>query len=305
MIQVLLPSDKTPYFYAAAEEWMVRNLKNEHYFFTYINETPCVVLGKNQSVWSEVNWGFIRQQPKNIVRRISGGGTVYHDRGNINFGFIVPFDNSKINNYKWFNQPIVDALLALDIRVTFSERNDLLFDGFKISGNAQFTDRKMMLSHGTILFDANMENLRAALSPNNFNVITKAVKSVRSKVKNLKDVTSISQHDFYKQLILNLPIIDKLSLSEIELKEIEDLRKQKYETTSWTFEKSPNTFVEKNNISFHIIDGRIENIKTSIIDFPIEILEGTRMDSIAINEKLLQSGIGAAKTMKILKDLFS
>jgi lipoate-protein ligase A len=305
MIQVLLPQNKTPHFYAAAEEWMVRNLKNDHYFFTYINQTPCVVLGKNQSVWSEVNWNFIRQQPQNIVRRISGGGTVYHDSGNINFGFIVSFDDTKINNYKWFNQPILDALALLGIKATFSERNDLLYNGFKISGNAQFTDRKMMLSHGTLLFDANMVNLKVALSPNDFNTTTKAVKSVRSNVKNLKDITSLSQPDFYKKLIEHLPIKERLSLIDSELKEIEHLQKEKYETKVWTFDKSPNTFVEKKNISFNIIDGCIENINTCLIDFPIELITSCRMDFEVVEKKMLQSKIGATKTMKFLNDLFS
>lgn len=305
MIQVLLPQNKTPHFYAAAEEWMVRNFKNDHYFFTYINQTPCVVLGKNQSVWSEVNWSFIRQQPQNIVRRISGGGTVYHDSGNINFGFIVPFDDTKINNYKWFNKPIVDALALLGIKATFSERNDLLYDGFKISGNAQFTDRKIMLSHGTLLFDANMVNLKFALSPNDFNTTTKAVKSVRSNVKNLKDITSLSQPDFLKKLIEHLPIKERLSLIDSELKEIEHLQKEKYETKVWTYDKSPNTFVEKKNISFNIIDGCIENINTSLIDFPIELITSCRMDFEVVEKKMLQSKIGATKTMKFLNDLFS
>jgi lipoate-protein ligase A len=163
VILLELPEHQSPYFYAAAEEWLVRNASfADVVLIVYVNQ-PCVVIGKNQCLWSEVNWNYIFDEQSIIVRRVSGGGTVYHDQGNLCFSFISAFDEQKVNNYRWFNQPLVDALGKMGIEATFSPRNDILFQGKKISGNAQFTNRKNILSHGTLLFQADLAQLRLAL----------------------------------------------------------------------------------------------------------------------------------------------
>src|SRR6218665_2995474 len=123
MIHLKLPKNKSPYFYAAAEEWLVRDLSadSETYVLLYVNE-PCGGGGKKQCVWEEINWGYLKNAENKVVRRVSGGGTVYHDLGNLCFSFIAKFENERINNYKWFNTPVVEVLKRMGIDAAFSER---------------------------------------------------------------------------------------------------------------------------------------------------------------------------------------
>lgn len=285
MILLKLPENKSPYFYAAAEEWLVRNLSadKETYILLYVN-SPCVVVGKNQCVWKEVNWNYLRNPENIIVRRISGGGTVYHDLGNLCFSFVAPFENERINNYKWFNEPIVKALRELGINATFSERNDILFEGKKISGNAQFTNRKNILSHGTILFDSDLEKLRSGLRPNEFDVQSKAVSSVRSSVMNLSEKLTLSFDEFMKQFRQLLPISDIEILNEKAIGEIEKSASEKYASFDWIFAKSPVAQVRKNDISFTIENGLLQNIRTDVAE--LDVLENTPFLFSAVNEKI-------------------
>lgn len=264
MILLELPKNKSPYFYAAAEEWLVRNLspdENEMYVLLYVNE-PCVVVGKNQCVWKEVNWNYFKNPENRVVRRVSGGGTVWHDLGNLCFSFFAKFENERINNYKWFNAPVVEALQKMGINAAFSERNDILFESKKISGNAQFTNRKNILSHGTVLFNADLEKLRGALKPNPFEISSKAVSSVRSPVMNLSEKLPFSFAEFCAEFRAFLPIFSVEPLSENAIQEIEQLAKEKYASFDWIFAKSPTAFVEKNGILFTIENGMLQNIRT-------------------------------------------
>lgn len=267
MIKLELPQNKSPYFYAAAEEWLVRNLSvdSDTYILLYVNE-PCVVVGKNQCVWKELNWNYLKSPENIVVRRVSGGGTVWHDYGNLCFSFIAKFENERINNYKWFNKPVIDALEKMGINAAFSERNDILFEGKKISGNAQFTNRNNILSHGTILFDAELDKLRAALSKNDFEVKSKAVSSVRSTVMNLKEQLNLSFTKFCSEFETFLPISSAQKLDENMIAEIEKLAEEKYHTFDWIFAKSPAAHVHKNNVSFTIENGLLQNVQSDFSD---------------------------------------
>lgn len=248
-----------------------------------------MVVGKNQSVWKEVNWDFIQQHPEKIMRRVSGGGTVYHDGGNLNFGFIKPFDDSLVNNYKAFNQPIVEALHKLDINATFSSRNDLLLDGYKISGNAQFTDRKMILSHGTLLFDADMEMLRFALKKNDFKIESKAVSSVRSNVLNISTRLACDMSTFEQNLIVGIPTEKRIDIDTAQIKAIELLATEKYQTFDWVFGQSPTTIVEKNSIKMTIEKGLIKALETEDRDSMIDKIIGQPFVAYDIQKTLMQS----------------
>lgn len=124
-----------PYINLATEEYLVRHAdcSTNDYLFLYIND-PCIVLGKNQSIYHEVNFHFLRNNQLKLCRRISGGGTVYQDKGNLNFAFITSFANEKVNNYKIFNQLIVDALLQAGVETTMDARNNILCNGKKFQG---------------------------------------------------------------------------------------------------------------------------------------------------------------------------
>lgn len=258
MILIKLPHSTNPYIHAAAEEFIVRNLLpgNEDKVMLYIN-SPCVVVGKNQCIYREVNHEYLREH-KPVVRRISGGGTVYHDEGNLCFALLSKFDNNKLNNYPYFNQPIVDVLKQAGIDATFSSRNDILWQGKKISGNAQFTDRKNILSHGTILVNANLTNLRYALKENLFSVETKAVASVRSSVKNISDGGTIQTAEQLRELLLaNLPISNTITFSDAEWQIIIEKAYTKFKSNEWTWGRNPHTIITKGDLIIEIENGII------------------------------------------------
>lgn len=227
----------------------------------YINQ-PCVVVGRNQSIYREVNFDYLKNGSGKICRRITGGGTVYQDEGNLCFSFVESAANHKTGNYLYFNQCIIDILKSVGYDVVADKRNNLLFSGKKISGNAQFTNRRNIISHGTLLYNSNLENLRTALRENSFEVETKAVASVRSSVMNLNQAAGYfaDAMEIQKFLIGKLPITSIRELSKEERSEIEKLA-QHFESTEWIYGRSPNTILRYKNTEVCIMQGRIEQLK--------------------------------------------
>ncbi len=304
MIRLILPEHQSPYFYAAAEEWLVRNYdRKENLIFFYVNQ-PCVVIGKNQCIWREVNASYIHDESKIIVRRVSGGGTVYHDSGNLCFGFISPFEEFKVNNYKYFNEPLVAALRKMNIAVNYSTRNDLLLHGKKVSGNAQFTNRKNIMSHGTLLFNADLASLRQALKANSYKIETKAVASVRSEVKNLSDVFSGSFDEFRKGVESNIQIVETMYLTKAQLAEINSLMVEKYATKEWLVGKSPKTVIQTELASWEINNGIFELIDSGNYKSEISQLNGTLFDAAAIKAKMSILGFSIDIQQEITSLLF-
>jgi len=151
MYLIKTPPTTNPYLNIAIEEYAVRNLDMSHdYLFIYSN-APSVVIGKNQNPFMEVNLPFLKTNNIKLARRISGGGAVYHEPGNLNFCYITESTKENFNNYKKFLNPIIEYLNSLGIPAVINQRNDIEVEGLKISGNAQFTSRNRMLSHGTLL----------------------------------------------------------------------------------------------------------------------------------------------------------
>ena len=139
------------------EEFCVRNLDmKDDYLLFYINE-PSIIIGKHQNTIEEINMKYVKDNNINVVRRISGGGTVYHDKGNLNFSFMTRHSQKSIHNFKLFTDPVIRVLNQLGVKAILNGRNDITVEGRKISGNAQFTDTRSMFSHGTLLFDSDIE----------------------------------------------------------------------------------------------------------------------------------------------------
>lgn len=229
----------------AIEEYMLKE-REEDLVFLYINN-PCVVLGKHQNAYAETNAAYCEQNGISVHRRLSGGGTVYHDLGNINFCFIRTMEHQdKLIDFAKFLRPIQDYLKTWGIEAVFSGRNDLLVDGFKISGNAEhvYQKKKRVIHHGTLLYSSKLDSLGNAIRPNTLCTYTsKAVNSVRSKVQNIahfiEDAPSAinfmqAMGDYFLLKMKG----ESMNMDDFEIK-IEDY-KSKYQTWDWNYGYSPN-----------------------------------------------------------------
>lgn len=181
---LFIQNDNTdPYFNLALEEYLLKEF-SEDFFMLWQNE-PCVVVGKNQNVLNEINENFVRKNNIKVARRISGGGAVYHDLGNLNFTFIINDTENSLRNYKKFLTPIIEILATLSVNAEISERNDLTINGLKFSGNAQYKHKNRLLHHGTILLSSSLNDIRAALKTDT-SIKGRWVKSVSSPITNIQ-----------------------------------------------------------------------------------------------------------------------
>ncbi|MEW8996636.1 MAG: lipoate--protein ligase [Thermoanaerobacter sp.] len=233
-----------PYFNLAAEEYVLKEFQEEC-FMLWRNE-PSIIVGKNQNTLAEINLDYVRQHKIPVVRRLSGGGAVFHDLGNLNFTFIVNEDVSSFSDFRRFTQPIIDVLRKLSVNAEFSGRNDITIDGKKISGNAQYYYKNRILHHGTLLFSSSITDLSAALKVRPVKFEDKGVKSVSKRVTNisehLKEPITIEQ---FIDLIMNhireqTGGREMYEFTQEDIKKIEKLVKEKYSTWEWNFGTSPD-----------------------------------------------------------------
>lgn len=297
-----------PYLNLAIEEYLVRHAdcNGKEYLLLYINE-PCIVLGKNQSIYKEVNFEYLRNGRLKFARRITGGGTVYQDTGNLSFSFISKFGDEKINNYRYFNQPVVDSLQRAGVNAEMDARNNILCNGKKISGNAQFTDRRNIISHGTLLWNADLSTLRACLKENEFEIETRAVKSVKSPVMNINEVCKqfASTEELLIFLAGELNATEAYHFAETEWEIIQRLANDKFCTFDWIYGKSPLTKITKNGMEIEVEDGKITDIRHKAQDtrqgkiqntkYEIRNTKGARYEFNDLKER-----IGEASTRLIM-----
>ena len=172
------------YFNLASEEYLLKETDG-YYVYLWIN-APAVIVGVNQNTLQEVNLSYTESNGIKVVRRLTGGGAVYHDYGNLCYTVIAPYDESE-NNYKKFTAPVIEYLNELGVKAEFSGRNDITIGEKKISGNAQTVYKDRIMHHGTILFSSNMGELSSSLNPSKIKVESKGIKSVRARVTNVKE----------------------------------------------------------------------------------------------------------------------
>jgi lipoate-protein ligase A len=255
----------------AIEEYCLKNLDiNESYLLFYINQ-PSIIIGKNQNTIEEINTKYIDENGIVVVRRLSGGGAVYHDLGNLNYSFITKDDGDSFHNFKKFTEPVIEALNQLGVNAELSGRNDILAEGRKISGNAQFSTRGRMFTHGTLLFNTEMENVVSALNVKKDKIESKGIKSVRSRVANisefLKEEMTIEQfRAFILNSIFNHQDITEYVLTEDDWEKINQISKERYQNWDWNYGKSPK-FDLQHSHRFPVgqIDVRF-NVNKGIID---------------------------------------
>ncbi|MBW3112052.1 lipoate--protein ligase [Bacillus sp. MCCB 382] len=258
----------------AIEEYALKNLDiNESYLLFYINE-PSIIIGKNQNTVEEINTDYVEKQGLHVVRRLSGGGAVYHDLGNLNFSFITKDDGESFHNFKKFTEPVVTALHKLGVKAELSGRNDIIAEGRKISGNAQFSTKGRMFSHGTLLFDSEMENVVSALRVKKDKIESKGIKSIRSRVANISEFLSekMTIEEFRSTLldyIFDGSDVEEYVLTEEDWKNIHALSKDRYQNWDWNYGKSPKFNLQHSHrfpvgsidVRLEVNKGKIENCK--------------------------------------------
>ncbi|TCS96862.1 lipoate--protein ligase [Hazenella coriacea] len=229
----------------AIEEYALKHLNiDETYLLFYINE-PSIIIGKHQNTVEEIHVDVVREKEIHVVRRLSGGGAVYHDLGNLNFSFITKDDGKSFANFRKFTEPVIQALQKLGVQAELSGRNDILVDGKKISGNAQFSTRGRMFSHGTLMFDVQLDHVAEALNVKQEKIQSKGIKSVRSRVANitdyLKEPMDIQQ---FRQVLLTHIFegqqpIPEYVLTEGDWEKIHQISEERYQNWDWNFGESP------------------------------------------------------------------
>jgi lipoate---protein ligase len=236
----------------ALEEYCYRSLDHRRdYVLFYINQ-PSIIIGNHQNPFQEVNFELAVRNKIRPVRRISGGGAVYHDPGNLNFSFITKFTGEMLNYFKTLLQPVLKTLQRLGLPAQLAEKNNITVAGKKISGNSQHTDMRRMLSHGTLLFDADLDVLHHVLAAKQDIIHSRAVASIPGRVTNISRHLShpLDMEAFLAELIGGISKsfgeLAKHQLSAADWDAVCRLSKEKYQSWDWTFGKSPEfTVVHK------------------------------------------------------------
>ncbi|MEY4041683.1 MAG: hypothetical protein RL233_1214 [Bacteroidota bacterium] len=259
----LIVSDSTDVYYNLAAEAYFLHQTDENIIMLWRSESA-VVCGKHQNICAEINYAACRQLNIAPARRVSGGGTVYHDLGNLNFSFIQDLGTTldKAVNYKRFLEPIRQALLEMGIETSYSERDDLLYKGVKFSGNAQhiFQQKKRVLHHGTLLINANIHHLGKALHSEGI-YQDKAVKSNKSAVTNLAEHFPhlADLHQTISTLAKKISTITQSQISSIQSEEdkhIQQLKSEKFTQDEWILGYSPTYHHQRtiavDEITYHL-----------------------------------------------------
>ncbi|MEE3928250.1 lipoate--protein ligase [Mycoplasmopsis ciconiae] len=259
----------SPYVTLSIEECLVSDPDMKGDILYIYQHNNAVIIGKNQNAYEEIKKDYIDQNNIELARRVSGGGAVYHDLGNVNFSFIT--DYNKKSGYKRFLNPIIEFLNSLGLKAEFHGRNDLLCNGAKISGNAQFIYKNRIVSHGTLLFDVDLTKLSNALNPSKLKFQSKNIQSVRQRVTNIaKELDySMDVNEFIDKLIKffvenNKATYEELPLDKYQskLKELIELRK----SNEWIYNKKAD-FSAQSTAKFNggILSVKI-NVEHNIID---------------------------------------
>lgn len=265
-----------PRYNLALEEYAFKNLDlKEDYVILWRNE-PSIIIGKNQCTLEEINSQYASENNVHVIRRVTGGGAVYHDLGNLNFSFITKVDKLEEIDFKKYTFPVINALNELGVKCELSGRNDLTIDGKKFSGIAQSITKGRLLNHGTLLFNSKLDTLSKMLNVKKEKIESKGIKSVRSRVTNIRDYlkSDIDILEFRELILRYIFEYKKSPITKYELtKEVKDainaLMQEKYNTWEWNYGKSPK-FDFKNSkkydagildVRINLEDGLIENCK--------------------------------------------
>lgn len=233
----------------AIEEHLLRNVQVQEPLLLFYINAPSVIIGRNQNSIEEIDPDFVRENQIYVVRRLSGGGAVYHDLGNLNFSFIT-HGKENLHNFSKFTRPVVDVLQNLGVNAVLQGKSDIFVDGKKISGNAQYASHGRMFSHGTILFNTHLENMLRAINPRQVQIESKAVQSVRSFVTNVqeylpKGMDIVALRNALLAGIFGGQVIPSFRLTDRDWEQIREIATQRYLTWDWNYGRSPAFNIQK------------------------------------------------------------
>lgn len=257
----------------ALEEFLLRHLDLvEPILLFYVNE-PAVIIGRNQNTAEEIDPDYIKAQGIHVVRRLSGGGAVYHDLGNLNFSFITP-NKKYLHDFSRFTEPVIRVLADLGVEAELKGKSDIFAAGKKISGNAQYATGGRMFSHGTLLFDTDLEAMLKALNPRQVQIESKAVQSIRNYVVNIRELITrpMTLAELKQALLWGIfggETSPAYELSPADWERIRQISAERYRQWEWNYGRSPKFNVQKTgsfpagklDARIEVQRGRIEAIK--------------------------------------------
>lgn len=302
----------------ATEDYLLNTLSFDEPLVLFYIQKPCVILGRNQNAYEEIDLAYAREKKITITRRLSGGGAVYDDLGNLSFSFVVKEGQEAFGDFKAFTKPIITALHKMGAtEAEISGRNDLLIAGKKFSGNAMYTKNKKMYAHGTLMFDVDLAEVQRVLTVSKIKIESKGTKSVRGRVTNLRpylaaEYQELSTEGFRDQLLLQL--FEAQDLTEIaqqeyvltpkDAKEIDALVAKVYGNDDWIFGEAPK-FILKKEAKFTggIIDARISVEKGKMTQVTIFGDYFAQKDTADIQQLLLGVPYHYAAVEKALADV--
>ncbi|HGD4340712.1 TPA: lipoate--protein ligase [Streptococcus agalactiae] len=250
-MKYIVNTSNDPAYNVALEAYAFQKLTDiDEIFILWINE-PAIIIGRHQNTIQEINKEFIDKNGIHVVRRLSGGGAVYHDLNNLNYTIISNNTQEGAFDFQTFSKPVIDTLAKLGVKAEFTGRNDLEINGQKIAGNAQAYYKGRMMHHGCLLFDVDMSVLGQALKVSKDKIESKGIKSVRARVTNIVDHLSdkITVQEFSDAILAQMkeeyPEMDEYVLSDAELSEIQAMRDNQFATWDWTYGKAPEYTIER------------------------------------------------------------
>lgn len=259
-----------PYFNLALEEHLLCETQEE-YILLWRN-SPAIIVGRNQNTLAEINYDFVKSHDLPVVRRLTGGGAVFHDLGNVNYTFIVN-DSGSFNNYAHFCRPVIAALASLGVTAELSGRNDMLIDGKKFSGNAQCAKHGRVMHHGTLMLSSNVSDMTAVLKVNPLKIQSKGIKSVRSRVTNISEQLEkpITPEEFIAVLLDNLRAQTGAEIGTLTAEDIEKttrLVENRYSLWEWNYGYQKEFTVRKESrLDCGYFDARLIIEQDKIVDF--------------------------------------